>query len=141
MDLRQVHGLTGFGNVMIDHPPESMVRLPHHPGDRQHGHLPDHGHDQGLKEQRESRSFPGPRDGHQMHAMFRTLDSRHPGVEIGRMLEEIEMPPDLLLGVIDRAILATDWTRKLATPWEVHMQVKALLLRCELNLAHHPRRN
>jgi hypothetical protein len=64
VDLGHVHGLAGFGDVMIDHPPEALVRLPHHPGDRQHRHLPDHGHDQGLKEQRKSRSFPGPRDGH-----------------------------------------------------------------------------
>ena len=36
-----------------------------------------------------------------MHTVFRALDPRHPSMEVGRMLEEVEVAPDLLLRVMD----------------------------------------
>ena len=63
VDIRHVHGLTGFGDIMVDHPPESLVGLPNQLGDCPYGHLPDHRNDQCLKEQRETRSFPRPGTG------------------------------------------------------------------------------
>jgi hypothetical protein len=76
-----------------------------------------------------------------MHAMFRTLDSRHPGVEIGRMLEEIQVAPDLLLGIVDRAFLATGRARKTTALRKVHMQVQALVLHRKPHIIHRPRRH
>ncbi|AIA54073.1 hypothetical protein Acaty_c0182 [Acidithiobacillus caldus ATCC 51756] len=50
-----------------------------------------------------------------MHTVFRALDPRHPSMEVGRMLEEVEVAPDLLLRVMDGTILTADRTREVAT--------------------------
>jgi len=71
--------------------------------------------------QRESRSFPRPGDGDQMNAVLGALHTRYSGVQVGRMLKEVQVAPYLLLGVVDRAVLATGRAREVTTPWEVHV--------------------
>ena len=53
LHIGHVHMGTRLGNVVVYHPPESLVGLPDQLGDSPYGHLPDHG----LEEQRESRSL------------------------------------------------------------------------------------
>ena len=102
---------------MADHSPEPMVGLPNH---RQ---------DQGFEKQLESRSLPRPGHGDQMHPVLGALHLQYPpGVQVGRMLKEVLVVPDLLLGVMDRAFLTTDQVSELAALREIHMQVQKLLL-------------
>lgn len=42
-----------------------------------------------------------------MHPMFLTLHTGHTGVEIGLMLKEIHVPPDMLPGVMYQAFRAS----------------------------------
>ena len=79
---------------------------------------------------------PAQGDGRQMYTVSRALDPRHPSMEVGRMLEEVKMAPDLLLRVIDGAILPTYRTKGVATSWEVHMEIQALFLRRQPDLVH-----
>lgn len=104
-------------------------------------HLPDQGHEQGLEEQGEPRPLPRPGHGHLMHAMFRTLHPRYPGMEISCMLEEIQVPPSVLHRVMDGALLTTDRAREPAATRKVDVQVQPLLLHRKGHAVHQPRRN
>ena len=57
------------------------------------------------------------------------------------MLEEIEVAPDLLLRVIDGAVLAADRTREVAPLGEIDVQVQPLLLHGKPYIVHRPRWN
>lgn len=50
----------------------------------------------------------GTGEGYLMHAMPHAFHPRHPDMEIGRALEEIQVPPLAFHRVMDRTLLATD---------------------------------
>jgi len=68
-----------------------------HPIDR---HLPYQGHGKGLKEKGEVRSIPGPWHIDLEHPIVGTVDPWNPHDEITGVLEETEMPPFFLSGVV-----------------------------------------
>ena len=95
--------LSGDFHVMVNNAPESGVLLPHQPGHGGHGHALHQGQHHRLEQEREPAPGPGPRDLHQLHPAGLTGDTWDPGVQIGLMLEEVEMPPRLLGRVVGRA--------------------------------------
>jgi hypothetical protein len=81
-------------------PPDPHVGLADQAGQLRDRHLPDHRHHQRLEQQREPRALPRPRHRHQPHVVLRAANPRHPRGEIRLMLEEVQMPPRLLLSVV-----------------------------------------
>jgi len=57
------------------------------------------------------------------------------------MLEEIQVPPLVFPGVMDRAFLAAHRARGMTAFVEVDMQVQPLVLYLEGHIIHQPRRN
>src|SRR5271165_7171503 len=60
----------------------------------------------GLEQQREPGTRPSPRRSDLAHPALRTDHSRHTSVQQRAMLEEVQMPPRLVLRVVNRTTLA-----------------------------------
>ena len=104
--LRQIQRLHRPPDIMLDDAPQARVVLAQQPrrvGDR---HRLGQSQHEGLKQQGEARSRARPRRGDLAHAALRTRHPRHTRVQQRAVLEEIQMPPGLLLRVMDRAALA-----------------------------------
>jgi hypothetical protein len=73
------------------------------------------------------------------HPVLRTLHSRQAGVQKRLVLEEVQVTPRLLGGVVGRAVpSAAPGALEPPAPLEVHMEVEPPLLGAELHLPHHP---
>ena len=86
-------------HVVHEHPPEPGVLHTHHPGSCLDRHLPHQEHGQRLKEEGEPTPLPRPRHRHLAHAVPIAADPRHPRVQVGLVLEEVQMPPLLVRAV------------------------------------------
>src|SRR5208282_4928088 len=94
-----------------------------------------------LKQQREPATRPSPRRGDLAHPALRTDHSRHSSVQERAVLEEVEMPPRLVLRVVNPATLAPALrARKPAPTRKIHVQIKPAILDRKLAARHHPRR-
>src|SRR5690606_9283538 len=60
-----------------------------------------------LEESREARAFLRPRNAQLLHAVSRTVEARHAGVEQGLILEGVEVAPGPLSVVMDRSSFET----------------------------------
>src|SRR5215471_17038078 len=110
-----------------------------HSSDR---HVLDEGHDKRLEQKREAGSGSCPRHVDKAHAAVRTVDASDARMQEGLVLEEIEVAPGLLSGVVHWAVgLAAIRARKAATHLEVDLDVELLPLGVELGVRHHPRRH
>jgi hypothetical protein len=57
------------------------------------------------------------------------------------MLEEIQMPPRIVLRVVNRAsVTPASRSSEPAPAWKIHVQIKPTVLRVELAARHRPRR-
>ena len=97
---------------------------------------------EGIFESRELRRFvPGPWDLHQPHPASFTGNAWDPGVQIGLMLEEVEMTPRLPGRVMGRAShLPTRGAAEPASLPEIQVEVEALRFGIEPRPIHEPRR-
>ena len=139
--LRQIQRLHRAPNVMLDDPPQARVVLAkplgrigdrHRLGQRQHV---------GLEQQREPGTRPSPRRGDLAHPAVRTAHSRHTRVQQRAMLEEVQMPPRLVLRVVNRATLASALGAGEPAPArKIHMQIEPPVLDRKLATRHRPRR-
>ena len=89
----------------------------------------------GFKQQRETRTRarPGRRD--LVHAAVRASHPRRARVQKRAMLKEIQMPPRLVLRVVDRASFApASRTGEPAPAREIHVQIEPTILRVENSL-------
>jgi hypothetical protein len=76
-----------------------------------------------------------------MYPMLRTLNPWHSGVQVGRVLKEIQVAPDLLLGVVHRAFLTANRAREVTPLGEIDVQIQALLFHRKPHIVYGPRRN
>ena len=113
---------------------------PTKPGHRPHRHLPRQRHHQRLEPRREAAAGLRPRHLRLLHAARRTPHPRHPGVQVGAVLEEVQVTPALRARVVRLAAPppargAVERPARL----EVQVQVQAALGRVELRPLHPPR--
>ncbi|OIQ72678.1 hypothetical protein GALL_456950 [mine drainage metagenome] len=96
-----VHPLAGLLHVVVHQAPEPRIVLADDPGHRLHGHLPHQRHEQGFEQQREPRSRARPRHFHLLHPVLLAAAAGNPRRQVGRVLEEVQMPPGLFLRVMN----------------------------------------
>jgi len=89
---------------MFEDPPDAIVGDAQQLGDIPDRHRPCHFNDQCLNEQSESASWTRPGNGHQANATAVTGHTRHSSNDEGLVLEEVHVPPPLLLGVVNGAL-------------------------------------
>jgi hypothetical protein len=115
-----------LGDVVVQQPPQPGVVLTDQLGDGLDRHLGQQRHKQRLKQQREATARPRPRQRHLAGPMRLAGHPRHTGVQVGLMLEEVQVPPGLGLAVMDRASrLVTLWARKASALTKVQVQFQA----------------
>src|SRR5208283_2763779 len=91
--------------------------------------------------QREPGTRPSPRRGDLAHAALRTTHARHSSVHERAVLEEVQMPPRLVLRVVNRATLAAALrAHKPAPTPKIYVQIEPTILDRKLAARHHPRR-
>ena len=107
-------------------------------GDR-HVHGERHGHP--LEQQREAGAGSRPRDGDEAHAALGAFDARRSGGQEGLMLEEVEVAPGLLDGVVHRAPCGLALGAvEAGAGLEVESDVEALVGSVEVGRGDEPRR-
>ncbi len=128
-------------DMVMQHPPDTHVRFADQLGDRRDRHLLDQRHHQRLEQQREPRPLPRPRHLDLMHSMLGTVHARHPRRQERPMLEEVQMPPRLRLGVARLQPRRTALRAAKHRPaGEVDPQIQPALIDVEAHLDDLPRR-
>jgi hypothetical protein len=136
-----VGAVAGLFDVVMKHPPQPGIVLADQAGDRGDRHRGYHHHDQGLEQQGEAAAVacPGHRD-----PLDPAPAARHPwhaGMQVGFVLEEVEMPPGHRLGVIGGTIgRAAGRAGEAAASREIQIDVEALGRRIEAAPRHRPGR-
>ena len=126
---------------MLDDPPQTRVVLAQPLGRIGDRHRLGQSQHVSLEQQREPGTRPSPRRGDLAHPALRTAHSRHSSVQERAMLEEVQMPPRLVLRVVNPATLAPALrARKPAPTRKIHVQIKPAILDRKLAPRHHPRR-
>jgi hypothetical protein len=124
--------------VVVQQAPQPGVVLADQLGDGFDRHLGEHRHQQGLKQQREAAFGPRPSKRDLAHAVGRAGDPGHTGVQVGPVLEEVQVPPGLVAGVMHRTGSSVALgAGKPDALGEVQVQVQTLAIGAELG-AHHP---
>ena len=140
-DLGEIGLGTGVVDVGVEDAPQPGVVFAGDAGDGCDRHRREHGHDQGLEQQGEAAAGPRPRHGDLLDAARRAGDARHEGVQVGLVLEEVEMAPGHLFGVIGVATRSgAHRTGEGAAAREIEPDVELAGLGIEAALAHRPRR-
>ena len=141
-EVREVHAFHRSLDVVLHDPPEPRVVLADEAGNGCDRHVRDERHGKRLEQQREAGARPRPGNGNLLDATVGTRDAGHARVQVGLVLEEVEMPPLLHRRVVHRAIgLGAIGARKAAAAREVDPDIEALLRNVELARLDHPRRH
>jgi hypothetical protein len=141
-DVAVVGPLARLLHPVMQDAPELGVVLLDEAGSGSDGHGRHQRHGKRLEQQREAGAGPGPRHRNLLDAAVRAGDARGARVQERLMLEEVEMPPGLLHGVVRRAVgLGAVGARKAATCREVDLDVEAALLGVEGGGLDQPRRH
>jgi hypothetical protein len=132
----------GGVDVVVEGAPYTTVAHPQELGDLTHRHGPRQGHDQGLHQLGEPAALARP--GHRHLGGLAAGLAAHPrdlGAEVRLVLEEVQMPPHPLLGVVHRLVLGPAVRADEAAPrGEADPKVDAPGLGIEGHLGHLPRR-
>ncbi len=131
----------GIVDIVLDDPPYTIVRHAQEFGDIPHRRRAGHLQNQALHEQGETAVGACPRHRDQSHTATRAIDPWDASHDERLMLEEVHMPPPLLDGVVNSAVLSTAVrTRKAGTRLEIHLHLQEALLRTEVRTYYAPRR-
>ena len=129
---------TGLVHVVFQNPPDARVVLPHQASNGIHRHFPHEDHEQAFEHEREAGALPGPRNVHGLDAVFVAVAARYPGRQVGRVLEEVQMPPGPFLGVVGLAWNSADRTREGRALLEVDPDVQPALAQIEVQRGYLP---
>ncbi len=140
-DVGGIDARAGFFDIMVDYPPQPGVVFAHQAFGGFDRHGGDHGHDQCLEQERKTAAVARPRHADFAHATSLAFHPRDAGVQIGLMLEEIQMAPahgrGVMRGAAGGAALRAG---KTAAGREVDMDVQPAGIGVEISPRHHPRR-
>ena len=118
--------------------PHPMPGLANHARDGGKRHLAAHRQNQRLEQQREARQLARPVGLDQDHPAIGKRDPRRAHLEIALMLEEVQMPVALGLGVVDRMQPFRPFVRKPAAFGEIDGDRQEPLAGVERDIAHVP---
>jgi len=136
----EVGGRPRLLHVVVQDPPDPGVVLADELRHRPHRHLGHEGHDEGLEQQAEAGLRASPRHRHLAHATAVAADARDPGVEVGLVLEEVEVLPAPPARVMDRAAGRTAVrAAEAAAGREVEVQIEPVADCVEFAALHPPR--
>src|SRR5207253_9912751 len=114
-------------------PPEPGVVLSQVLARRSDWHLPHQDHGQRLEEQGEAAPLTRPGHLDLVSHVLLTADPRYPGVEVGLVLEEVQVAPPLVRRVVHRTFPGVTFgAREPSAPREPQVDVKTVLLGVEL---------
>src|SRR5690625_1578019 len=131
---------SGRVDVVVDHAPETRVVHANDPSHGRHGHALDKREHQGLEEKGEAAPCAGPRHMGELDPAAGAGDPRHARIQVSLVLEEVEVTPRLLRGVVRGALLLPALRAgEPSAPAEVEVEVEPLDLRIELGTLHEPR--
>jgi len=123
---------------MVDDPPQPRVVFADQAGGCPHRHGLDERHHQRLEQQGEAAARSRPRHRDPLDAAALALDPGNAGVQVGLMLEEIEVTPACLLRVIGGTGGATARAGKAAAGGEIEVNIQPAPRRVELAAHHAP---
>lgn len=140
MEGAQVDRLSGPFDVVLQDPPQAIGMLGgklRHRGDR---HLPAERQNQELEKERKPAAGPRPWHLDLLDPALSAADPRDPGVKISLVLEEVQMSPGPVLGVVDLAFpgLVARGTRELGALEEVEPEIEPPFLLGELEIDDPP---
>lgn len=95
-------------------------------------------HHEGFVQQGKSRSFTRPRDINQMNAMLRTVYPRNSCMQIGFMLEKIEVTPCFGHRIVGCTLVIAGKTRKTTPGLEPKLYIKPMFCWFELYVLNNP---
>lgn len=128
-------------DIVVQHTPQPCVVFTHHPGHGPDRHGRNQGHEQRLEQQGEAAVGSCPGHVGLPDAARVAADPRYASVQISLMLEEVEMAPRHLLGVVGGAVRgATVRTGEAAARREVDVDVEPVCLGVEVAAGYRPRR-
>lgn len=111
---------------MVNDAPEPGVMFADQPGNGVDRHRGDQAHDQRLEQQSEPAVRPCPGHAERLDPAASAMHARHAGVQKRLVLEEVEMPPAHLLGVVCQAQKAQVFLEAVSKRWS------AMLASCNL---------
>jgi len=112
-------------HVMVEDAPNQSVMFPNQTRSSQDGHGLGELDDEGFKQQGEAGVGPGPGYIYTVYAAQGTLDAWGAGVEIGLVLEEVQVAPREDVGVVGLAGSGAEGTSKGGAAREVEVDVEA----------------
>src|SRR5581483_81935 len=126
-------------DVMMDDAPEPRVVFTDDPAHRRDRHVRSHGHDQSFEQKRESTAFPRPGHLNQPFAASAAVHSRDTRRQNRLVLEEVQMPPAALLGVVRLAPHCSAFgTRERSTTLEIDRDLEPSFFRVQFIAADEP---
>ena len=126
-------------HVLMDHAPQLSVVLADDPGDGLDRHRRHNGHHHGLKQQGEAAVGSRPRRGDLLDPALLAAHARHKGLQIGLVLEKVQVSPFHLLAVVGRAVRrAAGRAGETAARREVDIDIQATRLGVETGAHHGP---
>ncbi len=135
-------GMVGLGaggiHVMVEDAPNQGVVFADQTGGRQDGHGLNKLNDEGFKQQGEAAVGSGPRHVDAVDAAAGTLDARGTGVEVGLVLEEVQVAPSENVGVVGLAGSVAEGTSKARATGEIEVDVEASGVDGETAMVNHP---
>jgi len=140
MEGAQVDRLSGPFDIVLQDPPQAIGVFGRKLRDRGHRHLPAERQNQELEKERKPAAGPRPWHLDLLDPALPAADPRDPGVKIGLVLEEVQMPPSPVLGVVNLAFpsLVARGTRELGALNEVEPEIEPPFLLGELEIDHPP---
>ena len=140
-DAGEIHARDGRADVVEDDAPQTFVGdLEEARGDGD-GHMDGERHGEALEQQREAGAGPCPRHGDEAHAALRAVDAWRARGEDRLVLEEVEMAPLLLDGVVHGATARVALrAAEAAACLEVERDIEAPLGGVERGRCDEPRR-
>ena len=140
-DASEIHTRYGGSHVVEDDAPHALIRDLEKAGGDSDRHVHGERHGKALEQQGEAGAGPRPGDGDEADTTRGAGDARRTRGEERLMLEEVEVPPGLLLRVVDGAAARVALRAvETATCLEIELDVEAPLDRVELGRCDEPRR-
>lgn len=130
-----------LGDVVLEHPPDAVIRHPDQSGHVRHRHrLAQRDHER-FHDQRKARAGARPRHRNLAGlAARRARHARQPGVDVGLELEEVQVLPTAIDAVMDRLVdRPTRWAWQ-AVGLALDLEVDGAFELAEVERGHRPRR-
>jgi len=133
---------TGLADMVLDDPPQPTRRYTNQAASREHRHGRCEHQRQGFEQEREATPLACPRHGNLRHLpAARARHSRHFGVQVGLVLEEVQMSPVARQSIMERLRRRSTGRADVPAAAKRHVKVNPAGLPVEVDLLDLPRSN